>query len=699
MKKITLLALLIFGYTTMQAQSPDIAWQYVEDDVDGAGNPIYSYVARSVITTEDGGYVVAGFKMKYEDYMPEFAIRKIDADGQLVWETDLVQEGIYGEGFEIVAAEDGYIVVGQYYDYDFTYVDYGLIKLDSEGQFVEKIAVANPNGTSEFQLTELILASDGNLVMAGLNRITKMDTEGNYIWNNSFGENVLYYVNDLVETSDGNYAVAGKNSGIGGSTQNMLWRFNADGTAGAISYYGDSYYNNSSSLLAAPNGGIIYAGSQHTQVGIQDDFWVAEINADNEIVWEEVYGGGGQDVAYGIARTSDDGYVLTGRTNSINGDPGSQTVAADDIWVIKIGVDGTLEWQKRLGVTNAEYAEYGGGNSYNGGLSVVQSADLNYVIGGYTAAPSSTDIGGANMTIYKLVNTLEGGLSLSQEINSCSEAFSPVITLSNAGTTVITAAEITYQLDDATTQTYLWTGELGVGGTAGITLTELTASVGIHTLTASITAINGAPYDNAGESAFTEEFRISRFETQTVTLSLQLDDAPEETTWGLKDGEGIVLYSGGPYSEPGSLVNETFDLAQDDCYTFTIGDSGSDGIIGGTEGFYQLANDDGEIFAENGEFGAGESANFFILTFLATDNTGSQLFTMYPNPVTDVLSVSASNGTIIDTISVYNVAGQKIDTFRLMDGQVNLDRLANGIYFIRVENSQNESATYKVIKE
>ena len=39
----------------------------------------------------------------------------------------------------------------------------------------------------------------------------------------------------------------------------------------------------------------------------------------------------------------------------------------------------------------------------------------------------------------------------------------------------------------------------------------------------------------------------SMFTPNTVNLLLRTDDHPEETTWEVKDAEGNVLYSGGPY--------------------------------------------------------------------------------------------------------------------------------------------------------
>ncbi|MEN0003859.1 MAG: S8 family serine peptidase [Bacteroidota bacterium] len=98
-----------------------------------------------------------------------------------------------------------------------------------------------------------------------------------------------------------------------------------------------------------------------------------------------------------------------------------------------------------------------------------------------------------------------------------------------------------------------------------------------------------------------------------VTLTITLDNYPEETSWVITNDAGTTVASGGTYGSfpDGSTLTETICLV-DDCYTFTINDSYGDGICCayGT-GSYTLS-DGGTVLASGGSFGSSEATDFCI---------------------------------------------------------------------------------------
>lgn len=98
-----------------------------------------------------------------------------------------------------------------------------------------------------------------------------------------------------------------------------------------------------------------------------------------------------------------------------------------------------------------------------------------------------------------------------------------------------------------------------------------------------------------------------------VTVSITLDNYPEETSWSMTNDSGQTVASGGTYgSQPdGSTVSEDLCLP-DGCYTFTINDAYGDGICCSYgNGSYSVTDATGSL-ASGGSFASSEATNFCL---------------------------------------------------------------------------------------
>ncbi len=70
---------------------------------------------------------------------------------------------------------------------------------------------------------------------------------------------------------------------------------------------------------------------------------------------------------------------------------------------------------------------------------------------------------------------------------------------------------------------------------------------------------------------------------------------------------------------------------------------------------------------------------------------------LYPNPVTDVLQITAK--TEISTLAIFNINGQQLlnKDLNSMHGEIDLAALSTGIYFVRV-TANNTTETFKIVK-
>ncbi|RKS94663.1 putative secreted protein (Por secretion system target) [Flavobacterium limicola] len=296
-------------------------------------------------------------------------------------------------------------------------------------------------------------------------------------------------------------------------------------------------------------------------------------------------------------------------------------------------------------------------------------------------------------------------------INPCSNTFSPIIKIVNKGNATLTKASFTYGIDNNNLQTFNWTGNLTNNESQNITLNSLTTSGGNHNFSTNINSVNGITDQNNANNTETLNFDIVKnYANNTVNFTLQIDRYGTETTWKLTNSAGLTLYEGGPYTNTAKDIalpapfKTSFNIASNDCYTFTIIDKEEDGICCDYgNGSYTITTPTGEIIATGGEFGASESKSFRIgsLSIANVENLNSVY--LYPNPTSNILNVAVENKLETpEAYTIINTLGQIIKSKKIEsteDLQINVSNLSQGIYFLKLSKSQSETKTIRFIKK
>ena len=84
------------------------------------------------------------------------------------------------------------------------------------------------------------------------------------------------------------------------------------------------------------------------------------------IEWQENFGGSGKECGFSVRQTTDGGYVIAGETDSFG-------AGKSDVYLVKTGPNGALQWQKTFG-----------GADFDRGYSIEQTADGGFLIAGFT---------------------------------------------------------------------------------------------------------------------------------------------------------------------------------------------------------------------------------------------------------------------------------------------------------------------------
>jgi hypothetical protein len=86
--------------------------------------------------------------------------------------------------------------------------------------------------------------------------------------------------------------------------------------------------------------------------------FVIKLNVTGNKEWIKTYGGSGSDISISIIQTQDGGYILSGTSNSSDGDFTGLNMGLYNMLVLKISSSGEKQWIKNFGGIGNE-----GGNS------------------------------------------------------------------------------------------------------------------------------------------------------------------------------------------------------------------------------------------------------------------------------------------------------------------------------------------------
>jgi Pregnancy-associated plasma protein-A/Secretion system C-terminal sorting domain len=290
----------------------------------------------------------------------------------------------------------------------------------------------------------------------------------------------------------------------------------------------------------------------------------------------------------------------------------------------------------------------------------------------------------------------DGSLHIDEvEVVTCSNTFAPVLRIFNSGTAALTSATVNYYIDNQPAATYNWAGSLQHLQDNSITLPVLSAVPGSHVLHAAITSVNGTTDESTFNNTRSYAFKIApNLDITEVTVEVKQDVFGSETTWELTDSDGGVVASGGPYEDimdPNAEMpvhTATVALAGNECYTFTIEDSGGNGLAGMLGQGHYLLTSSGSTIGQGGFFGDSDSVSFAANLILANHETpGLHGIRLYPVPSADIITIIVPENLAPGTYSIFNNLGQVVKTAEISSGvNVNISGLPQGTYYVKISS-------------
>lgn len=297
--------------------------------------------AYDIIETPDGGFLMTGITMNNPNPTNSLdgKIKKVDANGNLLWET--IYTGIQSTNDflgSIVPKGNNYVVAGSTYAFSplppwYLKNQLWLIEINGNGTLIHQ---RKYGGIDDESAGKIIATPDGGFLVVGSTR--SYDTlTGNDVW-------LLKTNNNLDSVWSVRYDLGGEDAGIDIIPFNNKYIILANSCvedcntpAGGLGFFkSNAYY-----LLVDSLGNLDTVNN--VSPGLKNHFKT-------------------------IKHTSDGGAIIVGETDAaaLNYSP--------DLWVIKLDASLDTVWTKL----------YGSAGAYDGGRSVFQQTDGNYIVGGFS---------------------------------------------------------------------------------------------------------------------------------------------------------------------------------------------------------------------------------------------------------------------------------------------------------------------------
>jgi hypothetical protein len=184
-------------------------------------------------------------------------------------------------------------------------------------------------------------------------------------------------------TADGGYILAGWTQGYGvanGFNDVYLIRTDGNGDTLWTRTFGGNATDEAYSVRQTDDGGFLVAGGSNSFGVNGNEFYVVRTDENGDPLWNKTYGGPGEEIARGLALTSDGGAIIVGQSGTMGGPGGGLSAYA-----IRINASGDTLWTRTYDT---------GADNYANSVSEVDGGD--HILAGRAS------LGAMNMEIIRI---------------------------------------------------------------------------------------------------------------------------------------------------------------------------------------------------------------------------------------------------------------------------------------------------------
>ncbi len=277
--------------------------------------------AKATVQTNNGSIIIAGTAKSSNEVM---WLVRITNRGRKLWSQIYPLYPVISPESIIETSDSSIVIAGYTAEHDSMPRNLWVVKLDTLGKVIwEK----NYDGKGDSYASQIIQTKDKGFAIAGYTAtaidepydwwILKLDSLGNFMWDDSFGTTTNDKALGITELHDGSIMAVGYSTNTGGIYRKMgVTKFNQSGINLFYQEYQFSVWTEATSIITASDSSLVISGYTRIDPLIDFDAFILKIAPNGDSIWANTYPSGKWEHTTNVIETYDKGFAIgaTSRT-------------------------------------------------------------------------------------------------------------------------------------------------------------------------------------------------------------------------------------------------------------------------------------------------------------------------------------------------------------------------------------------------
>ena len=329
--------LALVGYSSLKGRGKQDFWfaktnKFGQKEWEKTYGGLQNDVARCVIQTSDGGYLLGGYTESYGKGKSDAWLIKTTSEGLVQWQQHFGGK-FHDETIAVIETKDeGFAVLANRFVGD---AKQPQSELGDEFQYLLKQQIwlfkLNKNGEREWEqfyfnndynsAAALVQTLDGGFAITGNTLIPnkkidgwliKTDAKGNTVWSKFYGGDRNDYFTTMFELPDGSLTIAGTT--VSSQTRKDAWLLKTDQAGKVLNNikYGGEDSEKTQAVVSANDGNLLMvANVAFPEEPNEPNVWIMEkVSLDGKYIWRKIAGNKSIQLIRDLIETREGGIVM-----------------------------------------------------------------------------------------------------------------------------------------------------------------------------------------------------------------------------------------------------------------------------------------------------------------------------------------------------------------------------------------------------